>query len=126
MTNAFHGGQLQAVVVTVRAGGELRDGAESGISGVGIRKRSEAPVADGLIAVHLGEIGLVYSASAYVLCVDASGGTQFVFQTKTPLQEIWGVKFSIRHCGDGDGRKTRCGVRLCRRAGKLALRKSQA
>src|ERR1700686_897682 len=49
-----------------------------------------------------------------------------MFQTKTPLHEVWRMKFSIRYRRDGDWGKTSCGIRLLRRAGKLALRKSQA
>ena len=48
-----------------------------------------------------------------------------MFQAKTPLHEVWRMKFSIRHRRDGDRRKTSCGIRLCRCAGKLALCKSR-
>src|ERR1700688_1279158 len=126
MTNTLHGGQLQAIVVTVRTGGKLRHSSESRIRRLRIGKRREAPLTDRLIAVHLRQIGLIYSTGADVLCVDASRGSQFMFQTKTPLHEVRRMKFSIRYRRDGDWGKTSCGIRLFRRAGKLALRKSQA
>src|SRR6202140_4824318 len=126
MTNTLHGGQLQAMVVTVRTGGKLRHGSESRIRRLRIGKRREAPLTDCLIAVHLRQIRLIYSTGADVLCVDACRSSQFMFQTKTPLHEVRRMKFSIRYRRDGDWGKTSCGIRLFRRAGKLALRKSQA
>ena len=93
---------------------------------MGIRKRSETSVADCLIAVHLRQIRLVYGAGSDVLCVDASRGSEFMLQAKTPLHEVRRVKFAIRDRSDGDRRKTSCGIRLCRCARKLALRKSRA
>src|ERR1700693_4694991 len=126
VTNTLHGGQLQAIVVTVRTGGKLRDGSESRIRRLHIGKRREAPLTDRLIAVHLRQIWLIYSTGADVLCVDASRGSQFMFETKTPLHEVWRMKFSILYRRDGDWRETSCGIRLFRRAGRLALRKSQA
>src|ERR1700675_3763231 len=126
MTNTLHGGQLQAIVVTVRTGGKLRHGSESRIRRLRIGKRREAPLTDCLIAVHLRQIRLIYSTGADVLCVDASRGSQFMFQTKTPLHEVRRMKFSIRYRRDGNWGKTGWGIRLFRRAGDLALRKSHA
>src|SRR6202140_3564266 len=126
MTNTLHGGQLQAMVVTVRTGGKLRHGSESRIRRLRIGKRREAPLTDCLIAINLRQIRLIYSTGADILCMDASRGSQFMFQTKTPLHEVWRMKFSIRYRRDGDWGKTSCRIRLFRRAGKLTLRKSQA
>src|ERR1700730_11083075 len=114
------------MVVTVRTGGKLRHGSESRIRRLRIGKRHEAPLTDRLIAVPLRQIRLIYSTGADVLCVDASRGSQFMLQTKTPLHEIRRMKFSILYRRDGDWGKTSCGIRLFRRAGKLALRKSPA
>src|ERR1700730_6901880 len=114
------------MVVTVRTGGKLRDGSEPRIRRLRIGKRREAPLTDRLIAVHLCQIRLIYSTGADVLCVDASRGSQFMFQTKTPLPEVRRMKFSIRNRCDGDRGKTSCGICLFRRAGRLTLRKSQA
>src|SRR5271154_6267691 len=123
---AFHSGQLQPVVVTVSAGGKLRNGPESWIGGLYVRKRRKTPIADRLIAVHLRQIRLVYRASAHVLRVDTSGGTELMSQAKTPLHKVRRMEFAIRYRRDGDWRKASRSVRLCRRAGKLALRKTQA
>src|SRR5580704_2972463 len=114
------------MVVTVRTGGKLRYGSESRIRRLRVGKRREAPLTDRLIAVLLCEIRLIYSTCADVLSVEASRCSQFMFQTKTPLHEVRRMKFSIRYRRDGNWGKTGCGIRLFRRAGKLALRKSQA
>ncbi len=58
--------------------------------------------------------------------MDTSGGTELMFQAKTPLHEVRRMKLSIRYRRDGNGRKASCRICLCGRAGKLALRKSQA
>src|SRR5208283_6089515 len=48
-----------------------------------------------------------------------------MFQAKTPLHEVWCVKFSAGQSRNSDWRKTGCRVRLRRRTGKLALLKSR-
>src|ERR1700730_7360810 len=111
--------------MTVRTRGKLRYRPESGIGRLRIRKRRKAPRADALIAVHLRHIRLVHCTSANVLGTDVSCSSQLVFQAKTPLHEVWRMKFSIRYRRDGDRRKTSCGTRLCRYAGTLALLKSR-
>src|SRR5258708_27572483 len=126
MTNTLQGGHLQAIVVTVRSCGKLCHCSKSWISREGKGKRREAPLADALIAIHLRQIRLVYSAGADVLYVNASRGSQFMLQTKTPLHEVRRMEFSIRYRRDGDWGKTSCGIRFFSRAGKLAVRKSQA
>src|SRR5271156_3310965 len=110
--------------MAARAGGKLRDRAKALIGCLLVGERPKAALANGLIAVHLREVWLVYSPRADVLRVDASGSPQLVLQAETPLHEIGRLKFSIGHCGDGNWRKTRC--RICQRGctGKLALLKA--
>src|SRR5260370_19091636 len=119
-------GYLQPVVMAVRAGGKLRRRAESRIGRLRKRKRQKTPIADCLMVVHLRQIRLVHCACADVLRADTSRGAQLMFQTKTPLQEVWGVKFSVGYRRDGHRRKTSCWICLCRCAGKLAQCKSRA
>src|ERR1700733_1209912 len=107
--------------MAVCAGGELCYGPESGISRASILKRRKAAVADRLIAVHLGKIWLGYRAGADGLRVDASGGSQAVFQAQAPLHEIRCVEFTIGHRRDRDSRKASHSISLCRCARKLAL-----
>src|SRR5260370_16087641 len=114
------------MVGAVSAGGKLCHRPKSGIRRLRIKKRGKAPRANGLITVHLRQVWLVYRTSADVLCVEASRSSQLMFQAKTPLQEVWRVKFSVGYRGDGDRRKTTCWVRLCRCAGKLAPCKFRA
>src|SRR5208283_4617907 len=54
MAEPLHRGQLKTVVMTVRAGGELRHCAESWISRLHIRERRKTALAHGLVAVDLG------------------------------------------------------------------------
>src|SRR5580658_7328924 len=54
MSQALHRGQLKAVVVAVRAGGELRHRAESWICGLQVGKRRKTTLTHGLVAVDLG------------------------------------------------------------------------
>ena len=54
MAEPLHRGQLEAVVVTVRAGGELRHRAESWIGRLHVRERRKTALAHGLVAVDLG------------------------------------------------------------------------
>src|SRR5208282_6028340 len=54
MAEALHRGQLKTVVVTVRAGGELRNRAESCIRWLQVRERRKTALAHGLVAVDLG------------------------------------------------------------------------
>ncbi len=110
--------------MAARAGGKLSDGTKARIDCLLVGKRRKAALANGLIAVHLREVWLVYSARADVLRVDASGSPQLMLQAETPLHEIGRMKFSIGHCGNGDGRKTSSGIRQRGRAGKLALPKA--
>ena len=124
MAESFHCGDLQPVVMTIRACRKLRDCAESRIRRLHIGKRRKAPLTYRLIAIHLREVRLVYRAGTNVLCVDACRRSKLMFQAKAPLHEVGRVKYSIGHGGDRDGRKAGCRVRLSRRAGKLALRKS--
>src|SRR5258708_25688169 len=107
--------------MTVRAGGKLCHRLESGIRRLRITNRGKAPREIALVTVHLRQVGLVYRTSADVLCVEASRRSQLMFQTKTPLHEVWRMKFSMGYRRDGDRRKTFCGIRLRRCAGKLAL-----
>ena len=98
--------------MAVRAGGKLRDGAESRIGRLRVGKRSEAAVADGLIAVHLREIRLIHGARANVLHMDAARGSELVLDSEAPLHEVRRVKFAARNGGDRDRRKTVRGIRL--------------
>src|SRR5271157_3275082 len=53
MAEPLHRGQLKAVVVTVRARGELRHRAESWIGRLHVRERRKTALAHGLVAVDL-------------------------------------------------------------------------
>ena len=53
MAEPLHRGQLKAVVVAVRAGGELRHRAESRIGWLQVRKWRKTALAYRLVAVHL-------------------------------------------------------------------------
>ena len=110
-------GDLEAVVVAVRAGRELGDGAESWIGGLREGERYETAFADGLVAVHLREIRLIHGARADVLHVDAARGSELVFDAEAPLQEVGRVKFAGGHRGDRDWRKAARGIRLSLRRG---------
>ncbi len=96
VAQALHGGQLQAVVVAVRAGGELRHRAESRIGGLHVGKRRKASLAHRLVAVHLREIGLVHRARAHVLRVQACRGSELMLDSQAPLHEVRRVKFASR------------------------------
>src|SRR5271165_6796208 len=67
VTETLYGGELQAVVVTVFAGGELRDCAEARVGRLQIRKRRETARTHSLITVHLRQVGLIHGACADVL-----------------------------------------------------------
>src|SRR5258708_33667069 len=123
MTNTLQGGHLQAIVVTVRTCGKLCHCSKSWISREGKGKRREAPLADALIAIHLRQIRLVYSAGADVLYVSASRGSQFMLQTKTPLHEVRRMEFSIRYRRDVAWGRTSCGIGLLGRPASRAARK---
>ena len=77
MTKPLIGCRLQAVVVAVRAGVELRDRTKSRVLRLAIGKRRKAAFAYGLIAVHLGLVGLVYRARADVLSAQIDGAARF-------------------------------------------------
>src|SRR5208282_655153 len=53
MSEALHPGQLKAVVVAVRAGGELRHRAESWIGGLQVGEWCKTTLTNGLVAVDL-------------------------------------------------------------------------
>ena len=110
VAETLYGGELQAVVVTVLAGGELRDGAESRIGGLRIGERRETARTHRLIAVHLGQVGLVYSASADVLRLQTRGCAELMFESQAPFHEVGRVECAIGNGGDGDGRETGCGI----------------
>src|SRR5579862_8819136 len=110
--------------MAARAGGKLRDSTKARIGRLLVGKRCKAALANGLIAVYLRKVWLVYSARANVLRTDASCASEFVLQANTPLHKIVRVKFSVRHCSDGNRRKTRRRICQCRGAGKLVLPKS--
>jgi hypothetical protein len=125
VSKTLHSGHLKSTVVTVCTRGKLRDRTESEIGRLRKRKRRKAPCADVLIPVHSRQIRLVHCTSADVLCVEASRSSQLMFQTNTPLHEVRRVKFSVGYGRDGERKKTSGRIRLCRRAGKLALCKSR-
>ena len=61
------GSQLEAVVVAVCAGIQLRYRTEARVEGTAVRERCETALASGLIPVHLGLIGLVHRARSHIL-----------------------------------------------------------
>ena len=124
MADALHGGELQAVVVAVGAGRELRDRGEARIAGMKVRKGSKATGADGLVAVDLREIRLIDGSCADVLRFEAGGGTELSLEAETPLHEVWRVEFSGGNRGDVDGWKAGGGIREWGSAGEQALRKA--
>jgi hypothetical protein len=126
VSEPLHGGELKAVVEAAGAGGELRDRAKSWIRRLEIWEGSKTARADGLIAVHLGQIGLAQRARSNILGTQTGGAAELVFDAETPLHEVGRMEFAVWDRGDGDGRKTCEEIGERRRAGKLALGKARA
>ena len=72
VTHAFHGRQLQAVVVAVGSGRKLRHRGESRIGRLHVGERSKASLADGLVSIDLREIGLIHRTGANILRLNAA------------------------------------------------------
>ena len=72
MSEALRACQLKAMVVTVGAGGELRDGAKPRIRRLRVGERGKAALAHRLITVDLRRVRLVHRARADVLRAHAA------------------------------------------------------
>src|ERR1700690_83622 len=90
---------LQAVVVAVRPGGQLCYCREAWVPGRTIRKWIEAAVANSLIPVNLGCVGLVHRTGADVLSAQTPGIAELPLDAKTPLHEVGRAQFAIRNGG---------------------------
>ena len=125
MAQPLLGCRLQAVVVAVRSGRELRHGSESRIGRCAVREGRKAALACRLITIHLSGVGLVHRACAHILNPQIDRVADLVFQSEAPLDEIGRVQFSIRHGGNCHWLQTSIRIRKRRRAGKLAFRKAR-
>ena len=94
--DTLHGRELQTVVVTVGAGGELRDCSESRVPGLKIGERREAAWAHRLVAIRLGHIDLVHSPRTHVLRVELAGVSELTLDAQAPLHEVGGTEFAVR------------------------------
>src|SRR5438477_9418382 len=101
MSQPLVGRQLQAVVMAVGAGVELRDRAKSRVFRLLKGKRLEAAWARGLIAVDLRLVGLVHRAGAGILRAQTHAGPDLMLQAKAPLHVIGRAELAIRDSRDG-------------------------
>src|ERR1700730_16760996 len=108
MAEPLDRGQLKAVVVTVLASGELGHWAESWIGRLLVGKWRKTAMAYSLVAVHLREIGLIYSARADVSRLQTGCRSELMFNSETPLHEVRRMQFAIGHCCHRDWWKTSC------------------
>src|ERR1700730_3177390 len=123
MAEPLDRGQLKAVVVTVLASGELGHWAETWIGCLLVGKWRKTAMAYSLVAVHLREIGLIYSARADVSRLQTGCRSELMFNSETPLHEVRRMQFAIGHFCYRDGWKTSCGICLGGCTRQLTLRK---
>src|ERR1017187_712027 len=88
VTHAFHGRQLQAVVVAVGSGRKLRHRGEPRIGRLHVGKWSKASKAHGLVAIDLRQIGLIQSTGTYILGLNAARISELMLNSQTPLHEV--------------------------------------
>src|SRR5260370_21208932 len=100
MSQTLSSVQLEAVVVTARAGGKLGHRSKSGIGCLPVRVGRKTAGADGLIAIYLRQVRLVQGSRAHVLRAHAARVSELVLDAKAPLHKIRSTKFAIGHSGD--------------------------
>src|ERR1035438_1445470 len=107
--------------MAVRAGIQLCNRPEAWIDRLAVREGREATLADRLIAVDLGFVGLVHGARADVLSAQIESIAELMFHAEAPLHEVRGMELAIRNGGHRN--RGKAGVRICERrgAGEFAL-----
>ena len=108
MGETLHCRQLDAIVVTIRTGGELRHRSEPGVCWLLVGEWRKTALAYRLISVHLHQIRHAYGARSDVLCAHTDTVSKLVFDPETPLQEMRWTEFAVRHCGNSNRLQTRC------------------
>src|SRR5437879_12767048 len=115
MSESFHGGELKAVVVPVRAVGKLCNGTKPWIFRLEVRKCSKTALANRLITVHLRQVWLVHRTRPDILRLHTGRTSELMFDPQAPLHEVRRMEFTVRHRRDLYWRKACCRACLWRR-----------